>query len=111
MDKSSLTAVARNQLEAARSSTSGRAAQTVYGGHQRVLRQAVIAMVAGAGLSEHENPGEATIQVLTGRVILASGDVSWEGRPGALLAVPQARHRVEALEDSVILLTVAKLGE
>jgi quercetin dioxygenase-like cupin family protein len=40
---------------------------------------------------------------------LSAGDVSWEGRTGDLLIVPDARHSLEALEDSAILLTVAKL--
>jgi hypothetical protein len=29
------------------------------GRHEKVLRQAVIGMIAGARLGEHENPGEA----------------------------------------------------
>lgn len=79
------------------------------GGHERVLRQTVIALVKGATLAEHENPGEATVQVLQGRVRLASGGQSWDGRRGDLIIVPDARHSLEALEDSAVLLTVAKL--
>ncbi|WP_342707431.1 hypothetical protein [Arthrobacter subterraneus] len=41
---------------------------------------------------------------------LRAGDVSWEGSPGDLLIVPQARHSLEAIEESVVLLTVAKLA-
>jgi quercetin dioxygenase-like cupin family protein len=59
-------------------------------------------------LDEHENPGEATLHVLRGRVRLASGDVAWEGTPGDLLIVPDARHSLNAIEDSAVLLTVAK---
>ncbi|MEJ7635580.1 cupin domain-containing protein [Aeromicrobium sp.] len=68
----------------------------------------MIALRAGTQLSEHENPGEATIQVLMGRVTLSSGDVEWNGSPGDLLLVPDARHALDAVEDSVVLLTVAK---
>jgi quercetin dioxygenase-like cupin family protein len=45
---------------------------------------------------------------LNGRVRLSAGDTSWEGSPGDLLIVPQASHTLEALEESAVLLTVAK---
>jgi gentisate 1,2-dioxygenase len=59
-------------------------------------------------LDEHENPGEATIQVLRGRVRLTAGQITWDGRTGDLLVVPDARHALAATEDSAILLTVSK---
>ena len=106
----SLTALAREQQERAASSTSGRSARTVWGGPEHVLRQTLIALTAGSSMSEHENPGEATVQVISGRVRLDSGDNQWEGREGDLLLVPPARHSLVAVEDVVVLLTVAKLG-
>jgi len=109
MEKSSLTALARQLLDQARESSSGRTARTVFGGHAHTLRQTVIAIKAGQKLDDHENPGEATLQVLHGRVRLAAGDVSWEGSPGDLLVVPPSLHSLEALDDAVVLLTVAKL--
>jgi quercetin dioxygenase-like cupin family protein len=109
MEKLSLTALARAQSELARTATAGRSARTVYGGHEHVLRQTMIALAAGQNLDEHENPGEATIYVLQGRVRLRSGDSSWEGMTGDLLIMPSARHSLEALETAVVLLTVAKL--
>lgn len=108
MEKSSLTALARELLGAAKTKNSGRSARTVYGGHECVLRQTVVALTAGSSLDEHDNPGEATVQVLTGRIVLVSGEVRWEGSPGDHLVVPVARHSVDALEDSTFLLTVAK---
>ncbi|MBO2447484.1 cupin domain-containing protein [Actinomadura barringtoniae] len=108
MQKMSLDALAREHLKKAEAESTGRSSATVYGGHECVLRQTVIALVSGRKLAEHENPGEATVHVLRGRVRLASGDDAWEGRAGDLIVVPDARHGLEALEDSVVLLTVAK---
>lgn len=108
MEKMSLTALVRHQLSLAQNASSGRSAHTVYGGHEHVLRQTMIAMVAGQMLNVHENPGEATVHVLHGRVRLAAGDTSWEGSPGDLLIVPGAPHTLEALETAAVLLTVAK---
>jgi hypothetical protein len=43
VEKLSLTALAREQPELANNVSSGRASRTVYGGHEHVLRQTVIA--------------------------------------------------------------------
>jgi quercetin dioxygenase-like cupin family protein len=103
--KVSLDATAREQLEAARRDTAQRAATTLVGGHEYVMRQTLIALLAGATMAEHENPGEATLQVISGRVRLKAGGDSWDARSGDLVEIPPARHSVEALEDSAILLT------
>ncbi|MEU1710675.1 cupin domain-containing protein [Streptomyces sp. NPDC005706] len=106
MQKISLDARARENLERAATSTTGRSAETVYGGHEHALRQTLIALRAGTTLAEHDNPGEATVLVLRGRVRLRSGDEAWEGTAGDLLPIPPARHSLEALEDAAALLTV-----
>ncbi|MEH0542727.1 cupin domain-containing protein [Streptomyces sp. B21-105] len=110
MQKISLDAQAREQLERAASTSSGRSATTVYGGHEHTLRQTVLALTAGTSLAEHENPGEATLLVLRGRVQLTSGETTWEGRSGDLIVIPSARHALQAIDDAAVLLTVAKAG-
>lgn len=107
-NKLSLEALARTHAQQAAENPAGRSATTVHGGHEYVLRQTLIALVAERGLSEHESPGEATLHVLRGRVRLDAGDDGWEARTGDLLIIPPVRHSLTALEDSVVLLTVAQ---
>ena len=108
MQKISLEALARQQMKLAASAGGQHTADTVYGGHEKVLRQTVIGMIAGARLAEHENPGEATVLILHGRVRLSAANLTWEGARGDLLIVPESRHSLDALENSAVLLTVAK---
>lgn len=108
MESISLTTLAADKLAEARQSHSGRAAHTIHGGHSHELRQTVLALLAGHDLSEHDSPGEATLQVLYGHVRLIAGDDTWDGKTGDYVAVPAQRHALHAVEDSVIILTVLK---
>lgn len=105
MSNTSLTALAKQELRNAKGSSSGRSSRTVHGGRECILHQTLIALVAGRKLGEHANPGEATVHVLQGRVRLSAGSVNWDGAAGHLIEVPDALHTLEALEDSVIVLT------
>lgn len=108
MKKFSLTALARDQLDRAKTEHSGRSAATVFGGHEQVLRQTVVALREGHALNEHHHLDEVTIYVLHGRVRLSADQTDWIGRTGDLLIAPNTLHSLSALEDSTLLLTVAK---
>ena len=108
MEKQSLDALGRQLLARAKESKAGRSAETVYGGHEHMLRQTLMALTAGTTMAEHESPGEATAHVLAGRVSIGAGENCWEGRTGDLISIPITRHDLHAIEDSVVLLTVAK---
>lgn len=101
----SLDDLAKEQLSVARGTSAKRAAKTVLGGPDRLLRQTLIALVAGAMLAEHQNPGEATVYVISGQVELRAGDQSWLAGAGDLVEIPPGRHSLIARSDAVILLT------
>lgn len=107
MDKISLQAKARELAHKAAEAKSGRAADTVFGGHEKRMRQTVVALRAGQEMAEHESPGEATILVISGQLKLVAGETSWPGREWDHLIIPNAKHSVEAETDTVFLLTVA----
>jgi quercetin dioxygenase-like cupin family protein len=110
MRKHSLDAIARELLADAARSDSKRAASTLVGGHERIMRQTVIALLHGSRLSDHENPGEASIYVISGRVELRADTDTWQARTGDLIEIPPARHGLLALEDSAVLLTAVPRG-
>jgi quercetin dioxygenase-like cupin family protein len=86
---------------------SGRAARTLYGGHEKTLRQTIIALMANHELKEHESPGEATLLVLEGEIRIGAGADSIEGRKGDLIPIPPVRHNLAAITDAVVILSVA----
>lgn len=106
MESISLHTEAAALMATARTAHAGRAAHTIHGGHNHFLRQTVIAMLGGQELKEHDSPGEATLQVLSGRVRLVVADEFVAGSTGDFIVIPAARHSLEAVEDSVVLLTV-----
>ncbi|MEE6273082.1 cupin [Georgenia sp. MJ206] len=97
-----LTALTQSHLEAARTSDHGRSAELLV--RDGVLRQSILALVAGSELGEHNSPHAASLQVLLGRVRVTGPDTS-ELTTGGLHVLTHERHAVSALEDSVFLLT------
>ncbi|TDZ87182.1 Cupin domain protein [Mycobacteroides salmoniphilum] len=106
MDVISLTALGEEHVATAKNAHSGRAAHTVHGGSGHALRQVMLALAAGHKLAEHENPGEATLLVLSGQVELATATAKVALAAGDYVVIPQERHDLTAVEDSAVLLTV-----
>jgi quercetin dioxygenase-like cupin family protein len=71
-------------------------------------RVVLFALRQGAQLQEHQTAGWVIVQTISGRVRLRALGQSVELTAGQLLTLePNAAHDVEALEDSVLLLTLA----
>lgn len=99
-----LTLLAEQHLAQARLAEHGRSAHLFL--HDGPLRQSVIALRAGAELEEHTAPPAASLQVLHGRVRLTSRDGGdAELLAGQVMNIPQGRHGLQALGDTVVLLT------
>ena len=105
MESTQLEPLIRDLFDEASEARAGRSAVALHPGRHHGLRQTVIAILADHKLDEHEAPPEATLQVLTGRVLLTAGDETWEGGTGELLVIPNRRHDLLALEDAAVLLT------
>ncbi len=111
MDSFSLDTLADEHLASARRSPHGRSAHTVVGGRGHVLRHLLLALLAGEELADHEAPGEATLLVLRGRVTLGTAASECGLAATEMVAIPDERHNLVAVEDSVVLLTTAVLQE
>jgi quercetin dioxygenase-like cupin family protein len=107
MDVSSIDDLAAERLAKAVSAESGRSSVTVYSRPGARLRQTLTALAAGRVMGKHKSPGDASLLCMQGRVRIRAGDAEVELGPGDLVALPPQRHDVEALEPSVLLLTVA----
>lgn len=108
MDQTDLHLLAGELLVQARDATSGRATRAIPGGPARQLTHLVLALTAGNGLSEHENPGEATLLGLKGRLRLSAGELSQEFGAGEMVVIPRSRHALAALQDSAVVLTFTR---
>lgn len=107
MELDNLPSLAADLLTSARAASSGRAAKSIRSGRGVQLRQTVMALVHGHGLDDHVAPGEATLQVLEGRVRLRWEEQAVDMGAGDWIDLPDARHALDAETDAVILLTVS----
>ena len=100
-----LSNLAEQLLADARDHHSRRSARTIQSATS--MRATVIALLAEAELAEHEPPPAATLQVVSGEVMLAAGERQWPLAAGEVMTIPQQRHSLVAITDAVVLLTVA----
>ncbi|MFD3975751.1 cupin [Streptomyces cyaneofuscatus] len=98
-----LNALAEEHLTAARASAHGRSAHLLI--QEPPLRQTVIALTSGSALDEHNAPPAASLLVLRGTVRLTADSGDAELPAGTLHPIPQERHGLLALQDTVVLLT------
>lgn len=88
----------------ARRAAAGRPA--CFGPCRAASSQVLLVLRDGRELSEHENPGEALLHVLRGRVRLTADDERCDLSANEHIVIPQQRHGLLALEDAAVLLTV-----
>ncbi len=81
----------------------GRAAHLIISGDR--MRVTAMALQAGQALGEHESPPAATLQVLSGEVVLHAEGEATPLRAGEIAPIPQARHDLAATTDAVVVLT------
>lgn len=110
MDPVTLDDLADTLLTDARAASNGRAARSVRPGRGHRLRQTLMALTPGHGLDDHTAPGEATLQVVRGRIRLRWGGGEVELAAGDLAGIPDETHAVDVLDEAVILLTIALPG-
>lgn len=108
MSPINLHTLAQTLIDEARSHSSGRQATTFHGSPGGSLSQIVLALVKGRALSEHENPGQATLQVISGRVTISTSAQTYAMDAGDFMVIPLERHDLVAVEDAVVVLTVVK---
>lgn len=96
--------LADEHLSAAHESEHGRSAVLVT--QDGPLRQTLIALRAGAVLGEHNAPPAASVLVLDGAVTITAESGTITVAEDQLEVLMHERHSVEAVEDSVFLLTV-----
>lgn len=84
-----------------------RNAMTVY--NTNGMSVVIMALHKGAELKRHQAQGIITVQVLEGQIRFVTDDKTVEMREGEMLALHEKiPHSVQALEESIFLLTHAK---
>ena len=106
-DTTHIPTAADTVLAEARNARSGRSAKTLIPGAGAPLKQTLLGLTAGTVLADHDNPGAATLHVISGEVRLTAHNDVWLLDAGQLTPIPPARHGLEAVSDAVVLISVA----
>lgn len=108
MSSVDLNALGSEVLQRAADSPNGHATQLVHSASDVGLAQVLLAIREGHEFADHANPGEATLQVLSGRMRLTAEDEGWTVSAGEVVVIPHRRHAVLAEKDSVAILTIVR---
>lgn len=75
------------------------------------LRVVLMVLKANARLPEHSTDGRISLQILSGRIEVRALGRTFDLHAGSLLALDRdTHHDIEAIDDSVLLLTIAWPG-
>jgi hypothetical protein len=90
---------------------SGRSARTLTPGSGAPLKQTLLALTAGQHLQDHLAPGPTTLLGIRGTSVLTHDEASVTLTDGLWAACPVGPHSLEAVTDTVVLLTVTPSTE
>jgi quercetin dioxygenase-like cupin family protein len=102
-----LDLAATELLEQARTVAVGRAARTLTPGSGAALKQSLLALRAGSRLQDHVAPDATTLLGIRGTAVLHHGAERLALTDGVWATCPAGHHTLEAVSDTVVLLTVA----
>lgn len=101
-----LHAAADELLAEAGQLSSGRSARTLTPGPGAPLKQTLLALRSGQHLQEHLAPGPTTLLGIRGEAVLTYDEAAVTLTAGVWAACPVGPHSLEAVTDTVVLLTV-----
>lgn len=93
-------------LDEAHTLASGRSARTLTPGAGAALKQSLLALTAGERLQDHVAPGPTTLHLVTGTAVLTDDQHAVELTAGTWTPCPVGTHALEAVTDTVVLITV-----
>lgn len=106
-----LHAVADELLAEASELRARRSARTLTPGSGAPLKQTLLALTAGQRLQDHLAPGPTTLLGIRGTAVLSDDQRSVTLTDGVWTSCPVGPHSLEAVSDTVVLITVTPATE